>query len=57
MDDATTTIEIERMATKQFENTELPGELHEAHRGLKGRVRDERCDAVPLAWMLDACTE
>ena len=41
----------------QYENTELPGELHEVHRGLKGCARDERCDAVPLAWMLDTCTE
>ena len=57
MDDATRTIEIERKITTQFENTELSGELHEVHRGLKGRARDERCDAVPLAWMLDTCTE
>ena len=47
---------IERKITTQFENTELPGELHEVHRGLKGCARDERCDAVPLAWMLDTCT-
>ena len=43
--------------TTQFENTELPGELHEAHRGLKGCVRDERCGTVPLACFLDTCTE
>ena len=43
--------------TTQFENTELTGELHEAHRGLKGCVRDERCDTVPLASMLDSRTE
>ena len=24
---------------------------------MKGCARDERCDAVPLAWMLDTCTE
>ena len=57
MDDATRTIEIERTITTQFENTELSGELHEVHRGLKGCVRDERCDTVPLASMLDSCTE
>ena len=57
MDDATRTIEIERTITTQFDNTELSGELHEVHRGLKERARDERCDAVPLAWMLDTCTE
>ena len=57
MDDATRTIEIERKIATQFENTELLGELHEAHRGLKGRARDERFDAVPLAWVLDTCTE
>ena len=57
MDDATRTIEIERTINTQFENTELSGELHEVHRGLKGCARDERCDAVPLAWMLDTCTE
>jgi len=54
MDDATRTIEIERKITAQFENKELPGELNEAHRGLKGCVRDERCGAVPLAWVLGA---
>ena len=57
MDDATRTIEIERKNTTQFENTELSGEPHEVHRGLKGCMRDERCDAVPLAWMLQTCTE
>ena len=57
MDDATRTIDIERTINTQFENTELPGELHEVHRGLKGGVRDERCDTVPLASMLDSCTE
>ena len=57
MGDATRTIEIERKNTSRFENTELSGELHEVHRGLKGCARDERCDAVPLAWMLDTCTE
>ena len=41
MDDATRTIEIERTITAQFEDTELSGELHEAHRGLKGCARDE----------------
>ena len=56
-DDATRTIEIERTITAQFENTELTGELHEVHRGLKGFARDERCDVVPLAWMLVTCTE
>ena len=50
MDDATRTIEIERKNTTHFENTELSsGELHEVHRGLEGRTRDERCEAVPLA--------
>ena len=24
---------------------------------MNGCVRDERCDAVPLAWVLDTCTE
>ena len=57
MDDATRTIGIERIINKQFENTELSGELHEVHRGLKGGVRDERCDTVPLASTLDSCTE
>ena len=57
MDDATRTIEIERTMTTQFENTELPGELNEVHRGLKGCAQDERCGAVPLAWMLDTFTE
>ena len=57
MDDAARTIEIERTITTQFENTELPGKRHEANRGLKGCARDERCDAVSLAWMLDNCTE
>ena len=58
MDDATRTIEIERTMTTQFENTELTGELNEVHRGLKGCVRrDERCETVPLASMLDSCTE
>ena len=50
-------IEIERTVTTQFENTELSGELNEIHRGLKGCARDERFGAVPLAWMLDTCTE
>ena len=57
MDDATRTIEIERKITTKLENTELPGELYEVHRGLKGCARNERCDAVPLAWMLETCTE
>ena len=57
MDDATRTIEIERKVTTQLEDTELSGELHEVHRGLKGCARDERCGAVPLAWMLGTCTE
>jgi hypothetical protein len=57
MDDATRTIEIERKITTQFENTELSGELHEVHRGLKECARDELCDPVPLAWMLDTLTE
>ena len=57
MDDATRTIEIERTITKQFENTELSGELHEVHRGLKGCARDKRCGAVPLVGMLETCTE
>jgi len=57
MDDATRTIGIERIINTQFENTELSGELHEVHRGLKGGVRDERCDTVPLASTLDSCTE
>ena len=43
--------------TTQLENTELSDELHEAHRGLKGCVRDERCGAVPLVWVLGTCTE
>ena len=57
MDNATRTIGIERITNTQFENTELSGELHEVHRGLKGGVRDERCDTVPLASTLDSCTE
>ena len=57
MGDATRTIEIERKITTQFENTELSGELHEVHRGLKGCARDERCYAVLLARMLETCTE
>ena len=52
MDDATRTIEIERAITTKIENIELPGELYEVHRGLKGCVRDERFVAVPLAWVL-----
>ena len=43
--------------TTKLKNTKLPGELHEDHRGLKGCARDERCGAVPLAWMLGTCTE
>ena len=57
MGDATRTIEIEQINTTQFENTELSGGPHGVHRGLKGCARDERCDAVPLAWMLDTCAE
>ena len=57
MDDATRMIEIEQKITTQFEHTELSGELHEVHRGLKGCARDEPCGAVPLVWMLDTCTE
>ena len=57
MDDATRTIEIERTINTKLENTELSGELHEVHRGLEGGVRDERCDTVPLASMLDSCAE
>ena len=57
MDGAIRTIEIEQKITTPFENTELSGELHEAHRGLKGCACDERCDAVPLAWMLKPSTE
>ena len=57
MGDATRTIEIEQKNTTQFENTELSGGPHGVHRGLKGCARDERCDAVPLAWMLETCTD
>ena len=58
MDDATRTIEIERtMTTQLLGNTELPGELHEAHRGLKGCAQDERCGTVPLACFLETFTE
>ena len=57
MDDATRTIEIERTMTAQVDNTELPGELHEVHRGLRECAQDERCDAVPLACFLDTCAE
>ena len=57
MDDATRTIEIERKITTHSENTELSDELHEVHRGLEECTRDGRCDAVPLAWMLETCTE
>ena len=57
MDDAKRTIEIERTTITKFENTELTGESHEVHRGLKGCARDERCDAVPLASILETCAK
>ena len=57
IDDAKRTIEIERTIITKFENTELTGESHEVHRGLKGCARDEHCDAVPLASILETCAK